>query len=123
MKEELVEKAARAAHEANRAYCGTMGDYSQESWEEAPKWQRDSCRQGVRFVLENPDCLPEDQHENWMREKLVQGWKYGPVKDVTRKEHPCMVTYQDLPLSQRVKDSIFQAVVRTVYSELDKAGV
>jgi hypothetical protein len=43
----VMSACARAAHEANRAYCGALGDWSQPSWDAAPQWQKDSARNGV----------------------------------------------------------------------------
>jgi len=114
MTEDQIQLAARAAHEANRAYCAAIGDDSQVPWDEASEWQRASARLGVLFVLENPNATPADQHECWLAEKARDGWKYGPVKDAERKEHPCFVPYEMLPGGQRAKDAIFGAVVRGV---------
>ena len=33
---------------ANRAYCQMIGDNSQSTWEDAPEWQKQSARKGVR---------------------------------------------------------------------------
>jgi hypothetical protein len=48
-----------------------------------------------------------------MKQKLEEGWKYGEIKDVEKKEHPCMVPYEELDLNQKAKDSLFIAVVRS----------
>lgn len=107
-----IEQTAKMCHEVNKAYCEAIGDHSQVSWSEAPEWQQDSAINGVMFHLNNPDSKPQDSHANWFKEKLSDGWKYGPVKDVEKKEHPCMVPYEELPIEQRVKDYLFIAVVR-----------
>jgi RyR domain len=107
-----IECCARAAHEANRSYCELLGDTSQVPWEEAPGWQRESARNGVIGVLAGNS--PRESHESWLREKRDTGWKFGPVKDPDRKEHPCMVPYNELPEAQRMKDHIFVGVVRAV---------
>lgn len=109
-----VEKIAEVAHEANRAYCDSIGDNSQISWGGAPDWQKDSAVDGVKFHLNNPDSLPQDSHENWLKLKYAEGWKYGEVKSVGKKEHPCCVSYDQLPVEQRVKDSIFLGIVRAM---------
>jgi len=106
----MILRIARICHEVNRAYCKSIGDDSQVSWDEAPQWQRDSAINGVMFHLEN-DVTPEQAHENWMREKEADGWVYGEVKDIEKKEHPCMVPYDQLPAEQRTKDYLFKAVV------------
>jgi hypothetical protein len=102
---------ARVCHEANRAYCVSLGDYSQKPWDNAPLWQRESALSGVKFAILNPGSAPADSHANWLRDKERDSWKWGPVKDVTTREHPCMVPYHQLPATQRRKDSLFLAVV------------
>jgi hypothetical protein len=109
-----IEQIAYVAHEVNRAYCQAIGDDSQPTWLNAPEWQREAARIGVRFHLTNPDAGPEASHENWLQEKSLGGWTYGPVKDPEKKEHPCFVAYGELPQEQRAKDYIFVAVVRAL---------
>lgn len=110
---------ARAAHEANRAWCLAHGDSSQPSWDEAPAWQRESCIIGVTGVLGGNS--PEQSHQSWLAHKAAGGWKHGPVKDADAKEHPCMVPYGDLPPEQRAKDGIFVAVVRAFVKAFEEA--
>ncbi|SLM63505.1 MULTISPECIES: RyR domain-containing protein [Dickeya] len=105
-----IERAARAAHEVNRAYCAALGDDSQPAWEDAPQWQKDSAIEGVVFHLTG-DHPPEASHNKWLEFKKQEGWKYGPVKDAEKKEHPCFVPYEQLPKEQQVKDYLFRAVV------------
>jgi hypothetical protein len=106
-----VEQVAQVAHEINKAYCKAFGDDSQPTWEDAPDWQKTSAIHGVDFHLNNPDATPELSHEVWCIEKEAQGWKWGPVKDPEKKEHPCFALYSELPLEQRVKDHLFKQVV------------
>jgi hypothetical protein len=105
---------ARVCHEVNRAYCNAIGDDSQKAWNEAPEWQKDSVYKGVEFTLNTPDSTPEDNHKSWLAEKEATGWKYGEVKDVEAKTHPCMLPYEQLPKEQRVKDHLFMAVVNAL---------
>lgn len=111
------EQIARVCHETNRSYCAILGDHSQVEWESAPKWQQDSAINGVQFIIDKPGALPHESHESWLEEKRVTGWKYGPVKDSEKKEHPCFVSYSDLPVEQRRKDYLFGAVVRSMLAE------
>ena len=108
-----VNVAAAVAHAANRQYCITLGDYSQPEWGEAPFWQKiESVRTGVRFLWDNPKATPEDNHAEWLELKRKEGWKYGPVKDPEKKEHPCFLPYDQLPEEQKMKDTIFTTIVR-----------
>ncbi len=111
-----TELIAKICHEANRAYCESIGDFSQKSWEEAEPWQRSSAIAGVAFALANPDASASHQHGAWLKDKLADGWKYGPVKDPEKKEHPCCVGYEDLPKEQQAKDYLFRAIVESLSS-------
>lgn len=109
-----VTHIAKVCHEANRAYCQALGDDSQLPWEEAPQWQRDSAIKGVEYHVANPDSKREDSHNSWLKEKTEQRWKYGPVKDPEKKEHPCFLPFADLPTEQKAKDHIFTAIVKAM---------
>lgn len=109
-----VEDIARVCHEVNRAYCESIGDTSQLPWPQAKEWQRLSAIRGVRFALEHPDAGAASLHNDWVDQKVTAGWKFGPFKDETLKEHPCIVSYDELPDTQKAKDILFHAVVETM---------
>lgn len=110
--DDTYEWVASVAHEVNRSYCIGLGDNSQLIWEDAPEWQRTSAINVVRFLAENLDATPENTHESWLRDKEADGWRYGPVKDAEKKEHPCFLPYAELPAEQRIKDHLFRTIVR-----------
>lgn len=107
------EQIARVCHEVNRAYCESLGDISQPSWEEAPQWQRESARMGVDLHTMG-DFGPEASHISWMRQKVDDGWTYGAFKDPENKKHPCIMPFAELPREQQAKDFIFRAVVHAL---------
>jgi hypothetical protein len=113
------EGVARACHEANRAYCLMIGDTSQLPWEEAAEWQRQSAITGVIFAYNNPNAPASAQHEAWLADKFADGWKYGPTKDAEKKEHPCCVPYEQLPLEQQRKDALFKAICRALLGPIE----
>src|SRR5688572_26259243 len=114
-----IDKIARVCHEANRAYCESIGDHSQVPWNSAPDWQKESTVTTVKSHLERFQAgkavQPAESHEIWLEDKKRQGWHYGPVKDPARKEHPCIVPYAELPLEQRMKDYLIAAVVEAYW--------
>lgn len=114
MTDNEIEKIAKICHDTNRSFCESIGDFSQLPWEISPLWQQESAIAGVKFVIENPAAYASANHDSWMAEKETNGWKYGPVKDPEKKEHPCMVPYNELPEAQRRKDYLFKAVVEAL---------
>ena len=105
--ETIAINIAKVCHEANKAYCESIGDNSQLHWEDAPDWQKQSAINGVLYHLNNPESKPEDSHVSWSKEKIEQGWVYGETKDPELKTHPCLVDYSALPVSQQNKDYLF----------------
>lgn len=114
-----TEDVARIVHEANRAYCKTLGDTSQPPWEDAPEWQKESAKEGVISIFTNSDMTPKKSHEHWLKKKVEDGWVYGPVKDPEKKEHPCIVSYEYLPQKQKIKDRLFVGIVKDLIPFLE----
>jgi len=108
---EPILEIAKICHQANKAYCENNGDFSQFDWDNAPKWQQQSAYNGVAFRLNNPFVTDKKMHDNWMIEKIEDGWILGEEKDPEVKTHPCLVPYDDLPEFQRKKDALFKAIV------------
>ena len=83
-----ITKLAQFAHEVNASYCRFIGDFTQDPWAFAPRWQKDSAIAGVQFLLDNPEATPADTHESWLSVKEADGWVYGEEKDADKKTHP-----------------------------------
>jgi hypothetical protein len=50
------------------------------------------------------ELLARNAHDNWARQRLSEGWRYGPERNDARKEHPCLVPYEQLPDSEKEYD-------------------
>ena len=110
-------EVAKLCHSVNKAYCESLGDLTQQVWDEAPEWQKQSAIRGVEFHFVNKNATPEDSHDSWMKQKASEGWKFGPVKNAEAKEHPCFLPYKELPVNQRAKDYVFKAICDFFKSE------
>lgn len=120
LNESQLDFVASTAHTINKMYCEALGDMSQPEWENAPEWQKQSARNGVLFLIDNKEAPLSASHDSWMKEKVDAGWVYGDVKDPDKKEHPCIVPYDDLPAHQKFKDLLFRlSVVSTLSSMMD----
>ncbi len=107
----MLVDVAKVCHHVNKSYCESIGDLSQAEWEDAEEWQKQSALNGVKYHYRTGQTTPEDSHKSWLAEKEKDGWKYGEIKDVVKKEHPCFVPYSDLPKEEKAKDYIFKAIV------------
>lgn len=50
------------------------------------------------------EAIAENAHDVWAAERQAQGWTYGPQRDDSKKETPCMVPYSQLPDSEKKFD-------------------
>ena len=66
--------------------------------------QMKSLIDGIRYADEHPNMTPEQNHENWMKMKISQGWKCGPIKDFEKKTHPDLVPFDQLSDVEKRKD-------------------
>jgi len=48
--------------------------------------------------------LSEITHDNWLRQRLADGWRHGKSRNDLLKEHPCIVPYDELPESEKEYD-------------------
>lgn len=66
--------------------------------------QLESLLNGIRWRKTHPEATEIENHNNWMKKKIEQGWKYGLVKDFEKKEHPDLVPFEQLPECEKRKD-------------------
>ena len=50
------------------------------------------------------EAMAKNVHEIWAQERINQGWTYGKERDDTKKRHPCLIAYEDLPEEEKVYD-------------------
>lgn len=50
------------------------------------------------------EALARNVHEVWAATRLAQGWRYGPERNDARKEHPCLIPYDELSEEERTYD-------------------
>lgn len=50
------------------------------------------------------EVMAENVHEVWAQARMNEGWTYGPERSDERREHPCLVSYADLPEAERQYD-------------------
>lgn len=50
------------------------------------------------------EFLAENTHDTWARQRISEGWTYGPERNDTTKTHPDLVPYHDLPETEKQYD-------------------
>jgi len=55
-------------------------------------------------MLELTEQIAENVHDVWAQQRIAEGWKYGKKRNDERKEHPCLVPYENLTESEKEYD-------------------
>jgi len=50
------------------------------------------------------ELLARNAHDVWARQRIADGWRWGPARDDARKEHPSLVAYDQLSESEKELD-------------------
>ena len=55
----------------------------------------------IRELIER---LAENIHDRWAQMRIAENWTYGPERDDKNKKHPDLVSYAELPESEKDYD-------------------
>lgn len=65
--------------------------------------------------LKLTELLAKNTHELWSQQRIAEGWQYGEKRDDPKKEHPCLIPYEDLPESEKHYDRVTSlGVIKTL---------
>lgn len=75
---------------------------------------------GTAWALSNPDATAENNHDEWMKAKKLQGYTYGEKLDVDKKTHPSMIPFNELSDTEQRKDTMDLLMVKLANTLYDK---
>ena len=50
------------------------------------------------------ELMAKNVHEVWAESRIEQGWTYGEERSDALKQHPCLVSYEELPDVEKAYD-------------------
>jgi len=73
------------------------------------------------------EILAEEAHDNWARQRLSEGWRYGRRLSRRRRTHPLLVPYSALTHAQQEADRVVamgsvKVILRHGYTFQEPAG-
>jgi len=72
------------------------------------------------FTPSEVEIMAELEHGRWNVERLLDGWRWGPIKDVTKKVSPYILPWSSLPEDMR---EVVRDVVRDIPHLLAEVGM
>ena len=102
---------AQVVHAAMREYSAQIGEAVPPMWVNMPTDVQNVVMQGISIIRSTPNTTSLEIHDSWLKGMLGKGWTHGAKKCGDLRTHPCMVSYDELPEVQRVKDDLFRSIV------------
>ena len=62
------------------------------------------------------ETLAANNHDQWAQQRMQAGWTYGVLRDDSRKTHPDLVPFDELPEGEKEYDRV--SVVETIKAVL-----
>lgn len=105
---------AQVIHEVISAQSRFIESRKVVDWGELAVPDQEMYVGAVEWIKDDPTVTPQSVHDYWRTSMMGRGWVYGPVKDVGKLEHPCMVPYEALPAYEAAKDVVFMTLARVL---------
>lgn len=55
-------------------------------------------------LIDLAETIAENVHEVWAQNRMKEGWSYGPIRNDSLKQSPCLVPYGQLPEIEKTYD-------------------
>lgn len=55
-------------------------------------------------LMELSELIARNVHEVWSAGRVKDGWTYGPNRNDAKKQHPCLIPYEELSESEKDYD-------------------
>jgi hypothetical protein len=105
---------ARTFYAAHRVLQEALGE-PPPPWDKLSAWQQDAMVDVTRRCMLG--ATPEQMHALWVQHYSAHGWAYGPQKNRETKQHPIIISWQQLPARYQARFKLWQAIVMTLMLE------
>ena len=106
MRKVTVPELAEALHTVTRLLGRTDGQ-TISTWAELGNEDRLRSAMAINAIMRDSTRTAEELHNLWLQIKVSMGWKYGPVYNLGKLEHPCIISFDRLPTEEKLKDEIW----------------
>ena len=55
-------------------------------------------------LLDLSEEFARNVHDVWAKNRIAEGWTWGPVRDDEKRQTPCLVPYEELPEEEKAYD-------------------
>lgn len=120
----LIINIAKECHSANDDLMLVNNEVPNlTDWHQMDDHTRSMNIKSVSKIIDNKYITAKDLHNEWMDNKIADGWKYGTVKNPELKTHPLIIEFEKMSDINKLKDQNFIDIVnkhRNEYEGLSK---
>ena len=113
------EETEESLKESNRRFADGIGEKLRAAGCVVRPASGDSAEVPFQFTDQEIEVLARIEHDRWAADLERDGWRSGPAKDPVAKQHPLLVSWEELSEDDRDKD---RAAVRNLPNMLLDAG-
>lgn len=55
-------------------------------------------------LLDLSEEIARNVHDVWAKNRIAEGWAWGPVRNDEKRQTPCLVPYEELPEEEKAYD-------------------
>ena len=55
-------------------------------------------------LLDLSEEIARNVHDVWSKNRIAEGWTWGPVRNDEKRQTPCLVPYEELPEEEKAYD-------------------
>lgn len=114
---------AQECHYKNNELMVMNGEEPNPPWDTLDRHTKFMTFKSVLKALENPNLTAKDMHDEWMKNKISDGWTFGDVKDKEQKTHPLIIDFDLMNDIDKMKDQSFINICnkyREIYDSEEK---
>lgn len=113
----IIEGIAKTCHQANKAFCESMGDNSFTDWEDSEDWVKALTIFQVRNIIANPLEPHYGSHDAYVDKVPEITWENAP-EGFNKK----LSRYEEWSIEDKTKSKMFKAIVEAIlhYTDYNK---
>lgn len=80
----------------------------------------DDLTRATAIMGDAVEAIAALNHDVWAARRIAEGWRYGPARDDSAKQHPDLVAYEHLSDAEKAYD---RETAKVVVAELLRRGL
>ena len=109
-----IDVIAEIGWQTHIAWERIIGEQPKPDWSALSPGQKVAVVDSVRWLIEHPTSSVAAQHDAWRARMAGEGWEVAFTKNSSKKVHPNMEHFDDIPFPQQMKARLWRHIIFAV---------